>query len=429
VLEDGAYADVAFRAEADRERLAGRERAFAMRLAYGTVQRKATLDWLAEKLTRRPAAELDAPLLAALSLGLYQLVWMAGVADHAAVNESVELAKGQTRGGHRLVNAALRRGARQARSLVEGLGEETPTEAALRHSHPQWIAELWWDMLGPEEARALMRRDNEPAESSVRANVLRSEAAELVEALAREGVSARADPLLPEAVVLEQPYDVHGSPLYERGLYMPQSRGSMLVARAMDPQPGERVLDLCAAPGSKTTHLAALMGDEGEVVAVDLDPRRTQAIELNRDRLGIRCVEVRTGDAARDDFGGGFDRVLVDPPCTDLGTLQSRPDARWRKHAAQAEALQALQAEILDNAASALRAGGRLVYSTCTIDPVENEDQIAAFLERHPGFAQIDLVGSYPAFSREEGSAFLQTLPHRHGTDGFFVAAVQRGRK
>jgi 16S rRNA (cytosine967-C5)-methyltransferase len=139
-------------------------------------------------------------------------------------------------------------------------------------------------------------------------------------------------------------------------------------------------------------------------------------------------VEVRVGDAARDDFGREFDRVLVDPPCTDLGTLQSRPDARWRKSPEQAEELRALQAQILDNAATALRPGGRLVFSTCTIDPVENEEQIGSFLQRHADFAQVDLAGSYAAFSRDEGSAFLQTLPHRHGTDGFFVAAVQRGR-
>lgn len=426
VFEQGAYADRAFRAQADRYELSGRDRAFAMRLSYGTIQRKATLDWVIERLTGRSVKRLDPPLLAALRLGLYQIAYLSGVPDHAAVDESVELAKRRRYGsGHRLANAVLRRATSEARPLLESLPDETPAEAAIRHSHPRWIAELWFEMFGRDEALALMEQDNEPPESAVRANTLKLTAEELATLLAHDGIRSRANSVPPEAVVLEQPYDVHASALFKRGLLMPQSRASMLVTHVLDPQPGEWVLDLCAAPGAKTTHIAELMRDQGTLVAVDLDPRRLRAVVSNCERLGLTCVDARQGDAREPRFGGGFDRVLVDPPCSDLGTLQSRPDVRWRKRPAQLSDLEVMQRELLEAGAAALRGGGTLVYSTCTIREAENRGQIADFLGANDGFSPIDLSAQYPHASRS-GSPALQTLPHRHATDGFFIAALRR---
>ena len=410
VFEQGAYADRAFRAEADRLALEGRDRAFAMSLAYGVVQRRATLDHVIATLSNRPLERIEPALLAALRLGVHQLLFMDGVADHAAVTESVDLAKSAGSRGHGFVNALLRRATREGREIMDALGDSTPPEAALRHSHPEWIAALWWDELGPAEAVALMRADNEPPESTARVNTLRATREEVLGELA---VPARPAADLPEGIVLDAPYDLHRSRAFERGALMPQSRASMLVARAVDPVRGERVLDLCAAPGGKTTHLAALMGDEGEVVAVEADPRRADDLRANAARLGARSVRVVVGDAAQASFGDGYDRVLVDPPCSDLGTLQSRPDARWRKTPDQVRELSALQGRILDAGAAALRPGGRLVYSTCTISGPENMRQIEAFLERRPDFmANIE--------------RFVQTLPHRDRTDGFFIASLER---
>ena len=429
VFEEGAYGDRAFRAQADRRELGGRDRAFAMRLAYGTIQRKATLDYLIERLTERSLKRLDPALLAALRIGLYQILFLEGVSDHAAVDESVELSKRRRRPGHQLVNAVLRRGTREARALLESLGDATPQEAALRHSHPVWLAELWWEQLGPEGARALMARNNEAAESAVRTNTLRATPGELVAALAAQGVRAHVAARVPEAVVLEQPLNVHGSRMFERGALMPQSRASMLVAHALDPRPGESVLDLCAAPGAKTTHIAALMRDEGRIVAVDSDPGRARALEMNCSRLGVSCVDVRPGDARAAAFGRDFDRVLVDPPCSDLGTLQSRPDVRWRKRPAQIAALATIQRELLEAGAAAVRPGGRLVYSTCTIERTENQDQIEEFLARHGDFSAFDLSGPYapgPGTEVGTGGNFIQTIPHLDGTDGFFIAALTR---
>jgi 16S rRNA (cytosine967-C5)-methyltransferase len=418
VFEDGAFADRALHAEARTFGLTARDRSLATRLTYGVVQRRATLDHVVEKLTERPVGKLEPGVLAALRLGVLQLVYLDRVPAHAAVGESVELAKRSSRAGAGLVNAVLRRAAREAPALVERLPDATPAEAALKHSHPEWIAELWFDAFGPDEARALMAAGNEPAESAVRVNTLKARELDLP-------VPVHAADRLPEGLVLEAPFDAFSSPLWEQGLFMPQSRAAMAVARALEPQPGEHVLDLCAAPGGKTTHLAALMRDEGRVVAVERHAGRAKALERTVERMGATCVEVRIADAAGR-HQGRYDRVLVDPPCSDLGTLAARPDVRWRKDPETPAELAALQAAILDAAAQALAPGGVLVYSTCTISPAENERQIAAFLERRPDFAVDELPSDLPVWDHPSVPGFIQTLPHRDRTDGFFIARLRR---
>jgi 16S rRNA (cytosine967-C5)-methyltransferase len=418
VFEEGAFADRALHGEARRSGLDARDRALATRLAYGAVQRRATLDHVIEILAGRPVAKLEPGVLAALRLGVLQLAFFDRVPAHAAVGESVELAKGASRAGAGLVNAVLRRAAREAPGLVAALPDGTAAEAALKHSYPDWIAALWFDALGADEARALMAAGNEPAEAALRINTLKATELDLP-------VPAHAADGLPEARVLDAPFDAFASPQWEQGLFMPQSRAAMAVARALDPRPGEQVLDLCAAPGGKTTHLAALMGDEGRVVAVERHAGRAKALEETVRRMGATCVEVRVADAAEPQEGS-YDRVLVDPPCSDLGTLAARPDVRWRKDAESPRALAATQAAILDAAARAVRPGGVLVYSTCTISPAENERQIAAFLERHGEFAVGELPSDLPVWDHPSVPGFLQTLPHRDGTDGFFIARLRR---
>jgi len=423
VFEQGAWADRALYGEARRLRLDTRDLALATQLAFGTVQRVATLDHVIEHLAGRTPAKLDPPVLAALRLGVFQLTFLDRVPAHAAVGESVELAKADAPRGAGLVNAVLRRAAREARALVDALPDTTPAQAALRHSHPEWIAQLWWDALGAPAARALMAADNEPAEAAVRANTLRIATGELA---ARLPVATHGVEGLPEALVLDAPFDTFSSPEWRDGLLMPQSRAAMAVGRALAPAPGERVLDLCAAPGGKTTHLAALMQGRGEIVAVERHAGRADALRRTAARMGAAIVHVRTADATVPVEDGAFDRVLVDPPCSDLGTLASRPDARWRK-AGRPEALAALQAEILAAGASAVRSGGTLVYSTCTISPSENERVVEGFLDAHRDFTTDDLGSDIPVWKHPTMPQHLQTLPHRDRTDGFFIARLRRG--
>jgi 16S rRNA (cytosine967-C5)-methyltransferase len=423
VFEQGAYADRTLHAEAARLELPPRERALATQLAYGTVQRRATLDHVIAALAGRPTSRLEPAVLAALRLGVFQLAFLDRVPAHAAVGESVALVKPDAPRGAGLVNAVLRRAAGEARAMVAALPERTPAEAALAHSYPDWIAELWFATLGAETARALMAAGNQPAEAAVRANTLRIGAAELAERLP---VASQPADRLPEGLVLGGPFDAFSSPLWEEGLFMPQSRAAMAVARTLDPRPGERILDLCAAPGGKTTHLAALMGDEGEVVAVERHPGRADALRRTAARMGAGSIEVRTADAAAP-HGGPYDRVLVDPPCSDLGTLAARPDARWRKGEGTPAEMAAEQRRILDAAAAAVRPGGVLVYSTCTISPAENEQLVDAFLASHGDFVLEHPPSDLPVWDHPTVTRYQQTLPHRDGTDGFFIARMRRG--
>ena len=423
VFEDGAFADRALHGEARRHALSPRDRALATRLAYGVVQRRATLDHVIARLAGRPVERLEPAVLAALRLGVLQLAYLDRVPAHAAVGESVELAKGDSPRAGGLVNAVLRRAAREAGPIVAALPDRTPGEAALKHSHPLWIAELWFDALGPDAARALMAAGNEPAEAALRANTLRTTRDALGEALP---VPSHPADGLPEGLVLDAPFDAFASPLWEQGLFMPQSRAAMAVGRALDPRPGDRVLDLCAAPGGKTTHLAALTANQSPIVAVEHHSGRADALRKTVERMGATNVEVRTQDAT-DRLDERFDRILVDPPCSDLGTLAARPDVRWRKDADTPATLSRVQAAILDAAATALEPGGTLVYSTCTISPAENEHAIAAFLDRHPAFAIDELPSDLPVWDHPGVPGLIQTLPHRDGTDGFFIARLRRG--
>ncbi len=467
VFEQDAYADLALRSQA--RDLDARDRALAMRLAYGAVQRRGTLDHLIERLAERPVGKLEAPLLAALRLGLYELLYLGGAPDRAVVADAVELAKtggagvdtgggaksggerrvggggtamsgrdhraGGGRGGHGLVNAVLRRATREGAALLAELDDGTPEAAALAHSHPEWIARLWWEELGAEEARALLAFDNEPAELALRVNTLVAEPVSVAGQL-RAGprpVGVHGDPGIPEALVLEGPWDVHGSPQWRAGALLAQSRAAMLPARALAPEPGERVLDLCAAPGGKSTHLAALMGGRGEVVAVERNRRRAAELQRTVERLRAQgCVRVVLGDAERPLEGEAlFDRVLVDPPCSGLGTLQARADLRWRVAPGDLVRLASTQAAILAAGAAAVRPGGVLVYSTCTISAIENEHQISAFLESNRDFALDDLGAELPdRRSRAQVGQLLGrcvlTLPHRDRTAGFFIARMRR---
>jgi 16S rRNA (cytosine967-C5)-methyltransferase len=399
VFEDDAYADRAFRTAADG--LEPRDRALAQRLAYGTIQRVRTLDHGIEMLGKRPVARLDPPVRAALRLGAYQLAF-SEVAAHAAVNESVELVRhlGLER-AVKFANAVMRRLALRLRELVEGLPQATAEEAALRHSYPDWVARVWWRDLGPDEALALMQAQNEPAETVVRRNRFR-----------RGAVEGEPDPEIPDALRVERIDEC----ALAVGLVWPQSRGSQLAGIAVGAQEGERVLDLCAAPGGKTTQLAQTAA---EVVAVEKHAGRARELGDNCRRLGAANVRVINANALElPEELDGFDRVLVDAPCSGLGVLAPRPDLRWR-----GRPLPDLQRDLLRVAAERVRPGGTVTYAVCTINGEENEAVVdASGLEVEP------LAGEWPQFAHPRRPEFLLTLPHRHGTSGFFIARLRRSR-
>jgi len=385
VFEDGAYADRAFRSAA--EGLDARERAFAQRLAYGSVQRVRTLDHAIETLGRRPVRKLDPPVRAALRLGAYQLGYT-DTAAHAAVNESVELVRGARR--ERAVpftNAVMRRLAEGIRPLLDSL-----SDGALKESYPDWIHETFVRVLGEDGALALMRAMNEPLETVVR----------LVSGEPPPGAEATD---VPGAYRVERVDDE----LVAAGRIWPQSRGSQLAGLCIGSREGERVLDVCAAPGGKTGQL------RGEVTAVEIDPARARELRENLARMGRTDVAVVEADAtALPPELAGFDHALVDAPCSGLGVLAQRPDLRWR-----AMPLPDLQLALLRSAAERVQPGGTIVYSVCTLNPDECEAVVDA-----SGLRVLPLGEEWPAFTHPSRPEFLLTLPHLHGTSGFFVARL-----
>jgi 16S rRNA (cytosine967-C5)-methyltransferase len=420
-VDDGAYADRALAAEARRAELDPRSRAHAMRLAYGAVQRRRTLDWLIDGALDRPT-HLEPAVRDILRLGAYELAFSDGVPDHAAVDQAVRQARGlrgaKARSSARagLVNAVMRRLAGDAAGRLAELDAGGAETAALRHSMPDWIAARLVDSLGEEDADGVMRAAAEPAESALRWNPLRGPRATL-EAALPDGW--RRDPLVPEAYVLPGAFALEDSEVWARGRAMGQSRASQLVARVVAPVAGERVLDLCAAPGAKTTHMAALAYGGARITAVELRPQRAQALRAVAHRMGAR-VDVVEGDALEVALDGGYDAVLVDPPCTGLGVLSARPDARWRRREEALEPLTRLQSALLGRALELVRPGGRVVYSTCTLIAAENEDVVRA-----SGATIEDLGDAFPGLAHPRVPGALLTLPHRHGTDGFFVARLR----
>jgi len=437
-FEDGAFTERAFRAEADRLALSGRDRAQAQRLAYGAVQRRGSSDVAIERLAGRSTRLLDPPVLAALRLGLYELLFADATPDHAAVDQAVELVKAAG-AAHAagFANAILRRAIRERAQLTAALRDDsTPAAAAVADSAPRWLAEMWWEELGADAARGVLAACNEPAEVAMRVNLLRTDREAMLSQVQEAGVEARAPeadwPLAaPETIVIEGRTGEAVPAAVAAGELTPQSRGSAAVVEVLDPREGDHVLDLCAGPGIKTGQIAERMGDRGEVISVELDPDRAAETAAQATRLSLRSVTVIEADATKGAIGPGFDRVLLDAPCSDLGTLASRPDARWRKSPKTIQRLTEIQDELLRNAAAVVKPGGTLVYSTCTISRRENEERVASLLRASeagdvPALRLDDLGTRAPDLAAPAERRCLQLRPDRDHTTGFFIARFTR---
>lgn len=437
-FEDDAFTERAFREAAAVRRIGGRERAQAQRLAYGAVQRRGTADAAIERLAERSPRLLDPPVLAGLRLGLYELLFADATPDHAAVDQAVELVK-RAGAAHAagLVNAVLRRAAREREELVASLlgDDSTPELAAVAHSAPLWLARSWWEELGADGARSLLAACNRPAQVAFRVDGGRDREA-VIASLADSGVDARLPaggwPLaLPESIVVEGRTGEEVPARVAAGELTPQSRGSAAVVEVLDPRPGEYVLDLCAGPGIKTGQIAERMDGHGEVISVELDGERAGEVAAQARRLRLRCVTVIEADAAAMEVAPGFDRALVDAPCSDLGALASRPDARWRKSPRAVERLVEVQDRVLRTAVRMLRPGGVCVYATCTISRRENEDRVASLLAasaagEEPAVSLDDLGALAPELASPVEPRALQLRPDRDCTTGFFISRLRR---
>ncbi len=430
---DDAFTALALDEALEAAPLEARDRALATELVYGVTRYRNTLDWMLGQVSHRPLEDTPPAVRNALRMAAYQLFYLTRVPAAAAVHQAVELAG---RAGHRgtgaFVNGVLRQLQRRRENLPWPRREEDLVGyLSLAHAHPRWLVERWVRRFGAEEAEALLRANNSPAPTVLRANRLRCDVPGLIGRLAEESVAARRGRLAPEAVVLEAGASLGRLSAYRDGWFQPQDEGAMLVAPVVGPAPGQRLIDACAAPGGKATHLAELMDDQGQVVAVDVRPFRVNLVRQAARRLGLRSVRAVLGDARRlaEEYAGRADGVLVDAPCSGLGVLRRRPDAKWRKRESDIAGLADLQLEILLGAGACVRAGGTLVYSTCTTEPEENQAVVERFLAAAPGFRLADPGPRLPPPLRAEAArhgGLVQLYPHRHGTDGVFVARLEK---
>jgi 16S rRNA (cytosine967-C5)-methyltransferase len=427
VARDRAFADVTLEHELTRGSLDPRDAALATELVFGTLRWQRALDWRLGPHSRRPIEALDTRVVVLLRLTAYQLLFLERVPAFAAVNDAVSLAR---RSGKpsvaAFVNAVLRALAR-GRDREPALPRDPVEALAVRWSFPTWLAARWTGRYGVEEATALMRAMNERPPLSVRANTLRLTREGLAERLrSDEGLPSRLARFAPEGLELEH---AGGAPsawrAFSDGLLAVQDQGSMLVSHLLAPAPGDTVIDACAAPGTKTTHLAQIMENRGRIIALDRDHERLARVREAAARLGVTTVE--TVEAAVEErapaLGAMADRVLVDAPCSNLGVLRRNPEVKWRRAAPDIAANATRQSAILGAAATLVKPDGRLVYATCSLEPEENDEVVRAFLARHPEFA----VDPPPAFPLPlDAGGFLRCLPHVHGMDGFTAVRLRR---
>ncbi|MBR1659795.1 MAG: 16S rRNA (cytosine(967)-C(5))-methyltransferase RsmB [Oscillospiraceae bacterium] len=424
----GAWSDAVLGSVLEREQLEERDRALATVICYGVQQNLLLLDYVLQSRSERALNRVEPKILDLLRLSAYQLMFLKKVPASAAVNEAVKLCRalGYARAAG-YVNAVLRRVAAAPSVPTELAGQEAE-QLSVRTSHPRWLVDELLTRLGPKETEALLECDNAPCPATLRVNTLRATAAELIASLNSEGVRAEPHPVLPEdCVIVRASGDLSATAAFRDGWFFVQDAAAAFSVMAAEPKNGQRILDLCAAPGGKSFSAAVLSGGEASIISCDLHPNKLNRIRESASRLGLTdCIETIAADGreVRPEWEETFDLVLADVPCSGLGVIRKKPDVRWKDPAGFAR-LPALQLRLLENAGNCLRPGGTLLYSTCTFREEENAGVVSAFLKgKGKGiFTPVDFDS--PWGTRSEGG-ILQLWPQRQGTDGFFIAKLRK---
>ena len=427
---EGAYVSSLLQATAQDSDYSPGENSFVQAAVKGTLENLPTIDEVLDSKINRGLGSVTPWIKSILRLATYQVLHMNNVRPELAVNEAVELAKEYGHeGSAKLVNAILR-GILRDKDIPKPILEkhETETAPAPRPAgHPDWLIQKWTARFGAENTAKLCDFNNSPQPLFFRTNSLKTTTPELVKILAEDGVESKPAHYAAETLLitkLSRSKKLHELRAFTEGLFHVQDESSILVGQVLDPQPHETIIDLCSAPGGKATHAAIRMGNKGRIIAVDLFERKLFRVQENATRLGITIIECVTTDARAFAFAGGADRVIVDAPCSGLGALGRKKDARWNKKGGDIQELVALQTDLLNQAATLVKPGGVLVYSTCTIEAEENEDVIAAFLKSHPNFVPSPITTIPTELLNKSGQ--MQTLPYLHQMGGAFAARFQR---
>jgi 16S rRNA (cytosine967-C5)-methyltransferase len=406
------------------------DRSFLTELTYGVIRWRERLDWVIRHFSKIPIEKIELETLNILRLGLYQILFLSRTPFSAAVNESVELAKRiRGKGGAGFVNAVLRSAIRQKDEIrYPDICEDSVLHLSVVQSHPLWLVQRWVREMGVEETLKICMFNNQISPLTLRTNTLKMNRKDLLEKLKEEELSPIPTAYSEEGIVLPHPPPTSELPFLRKGLAIIQDEASQLVTSILDPKLGERILDACAAPGGKATHMAQKMENQGEIYALDLNKRKLDLIEGLCERLGIKIVKTIQGDASKIlpvPQGMKFDRILADVPCSGFGTLRRNPDLKWRRGEVDIKRMNKLQFSILGNLSMYLKEGGVLIYSTCTVFREENEDVVEKFLEANPEF-QLDRMDNLPPEKCRPflHGSYFKTFPPKGEMDGFFVARL-----
>jgi 16S rRNA (cytosine967-C5)-methyltransferase len=426
-----AFADILLDQAYTSSPLSERDRALLTELVYGTLRWRLNIDAQLSRQLRRPLNDTEAFVRNLLRATVYQLLFLDKIPDYAAVNEAVRLAKAHA--GSKVagfVNGVLRNLLRERDRIAGGKRpSDSIASLAVETSHPEWLVRRWVEEFGREEAAALMMANNEKPPLVARVNLRKTSREELLKLFRQSSITAEATRWSPQGISVSGGPPVSRLPGFADGLFQVQGEASQLVAYLLSPESGDRVLDACAAPGGKSTHLAELTGDTGHVLATDRSARGIRKIQESAIRLGLQSIEVQCRDMAQEPPPSDrpFDRILVDAPCSGLGTLRAHPEIKWRRNESDIARLSRLQSELLNRVADSLKTGGVLVYSTCTLSRAENADVVEDFLKSHRQFELEDAADYLPEQAKplvQDG--YFRPLPHRHNTDGFFAARMRK---
>lgn len=432
IFENGAYSNIALGKQLEAGELSELDRAFSTELVYGTIKWKLTIDWIIKQFSSVKPGKISPWIMNILRLGIYQLLYMDRIPVSAACNESVTLAKRYGHSGSSgFVNAVLRNISRSKEKISYPDEKKEPVKyLSVKYSYPEWMVEKFLTIYGADFTESLLSAGNAVPEVTVRVNTLRTSREDLIEELKKDGVEARIGKYVQEAVVLVNPSSLQRLSAFKKGLFQVQDESSMLAGRILDPKPGDLVIDVCSAPGGKATHMAQLMENKGVVLARDIHEHKIKLIDEAAQRLGLNIIKTEILDASKKDDINYMkaDRVLLDAPCSGLGIIRKKPDIKWTRTAAETSQLPGLQDTLIEAAATNVKPGGVLVYSTCTILPEENQRVVEKFLKNNIEFELDDIAGLVPGELQDniEKKGMLNLFPSRDGIDGFFMARMIR---
>jgi len=439
VEQSGAYSNLQLNKQLQEANLSRPDANLATELVYGTISRKLTIDYWLEKYVAKGLKKLQPWVHQLLRLSVYQLQWLDRIPSHAVVNEAVNIAK---RKGHQgissMVNGVLRSMIRQKDQLtLEHVELGNPVETlSVRYSFPAWIISRLLEQYSFETTEQILASSNESPNSSIRVNTMKTSVAEVMEELAGQEIEAKPSEIAQSGIQLFKAGHVAALPGFIEGKWSLQDESSMLVAEVLAPRPGMKVLDACAAPGGKSMHIGELMRGEGQLISNDLHEHKMRLIQEQAERLGLKHIEATSSNAIdlpNRYAANSFDAVLLDAPCSGLGVIKRKPEIKWTKTESDIKEIAAIQARLLDAVSGLVKPGGVLVYSTCTIEAEENEEQVSAFLKKHPEFSldpnwSLSLLDSLKKSDiiNDSFNGQLQILPQHVNSDGFFIARLQK---